>query len=406
MLDQGAFKSPSLRNIEFSAPYMHDGRFETSVIYGRITFPYIFFVSLSSLFAGILNSYGKFGVVSATPIFLNLFLIFAMILSYILDWEVGVILSISIPLSGILQLIVLIHTTRKLGYFPKLKIPKFNGKIRKLLIIALPAVLTGGVIHINLLVGRQIASYYEGAIAWLNYADRLYQLPLGVVGVALGSVLLPKLSEKIQLDNSSELNNVVSHALKIAAILIFPATAALIILPVPIITVLFERGEFSIIDSRNTASALSIYATGLPAFVLHKIFTPIFFSKGDTKTPFRIAVFSMLANIILAISLIGHFEFLAPVLSTSISSWIMAFALYHKSKKLGFYFDWKLIKEIIMILVSTIILSLVLILAQKEWFYLLTTNNFSLFYLIILISASSSIYFLTLWFFGILNKNK
>jgi len=386
--------------------FENDVRFETSVIYGRITFPYIFFVSLSSLFAGILNSYGKFGVVSATPIFLNLFLIFAMILSYILDWEVGIMLSISVPLSGILQLIVLIHTTRKLGYFPKLKIPKFNGKIRKLLIIALPAVLTGGVIHINLLVGRQIASYYEGAIAWLNYADRLYQLPLGVVGVALGSVLLPKLSEKIQLDNSSELHNAVSHALKIAAILIFPATAALIILPVPIITVLFERGEFSIIDSKNTASALSIYATGLPAFVLHKIFTPIFFSKGDTKTPFRIAVFSMLANIILAISLIGHFEFLAPVLSTSISSWIMAFALYHKSKKLGFYFDWKLIKEIIMILVSTIILSLVLILAQKEWFYLLTNNNFRLFYLIILISASSSIYFLTLWFFGILNKNK
>ena len=103
---------------------------------------------------------------------------------------------------------------------------------------------------------------------------------------------------------------------------------------------------------------------------------------------------------------ISHFEFLAPVLSTSISSWIMAFALYHKSKKLGFYFDWNLIKKITMILVSTIILSLVLILAQKEWFYLLTTNNFSLFYLIILISASSSIYFLTLWFFGILNKNK
>ena len=144
--------------------FENDVRFETSVIYGRITFPYIFFVSLSSLFAGILTSYGKFGVVSATPIFLNLFLIFAMILSYILDWEVGVILSISIPLSGILQLIVLIHTTRKLGYFPKLKIPKFNGKIRKLLIIALPAVLTGGVIHINLLVGRQIASYYDGAI--------------------------------------------------------------------------------------------------------------------------------------------------------------------------------------------------------------------------------------------------
>ena len=392
--------------LAMASGFENDARFETSIIYGRITFPYIFFVSLSSLFAGILNSYGKFGVVSATPIFLNLFLILAMILSYILDWEIGIILSISIPLSGILQLIVLIHATRKLGYYPKLNLPKFNGKIRKLLIIALPAVLTGGVIHINLLVGRQIASYYEGAIAWLNYADRLYQLPLGVVGVALGSILLPKLSEKIQLDNSSEMHNVVSNALKIAAILIFPATAALIILPLPIITVLFERGEFSIIDSQNTASALAIYATGLPAFVLHKIFTPIFFSKGDTKTPFKIALFSMLANIILAMSLIGHFEFLAPVLSTSISSWIMAFALYHKSKKLGFYFDLKLIKKIIMILASTFILSLVLIFAQKEWFYLLTNHNFSLIYLITLICASSSVYFIILWFFGILKKNK
>ena len=177
-------------------------------------------------------------------------------------------------------------------------------------------------------------------------------------------------------------------------------------LPLPVITVLFERGEFSIIDSQNTASALAIYATGLPAFVLHKILTPIFFSKGDTKTPFKIALFSMLVNIILAMSLISHFEFLAPVLSTSISSWIMAFALYHKSKKLGFYFDLKLIKKIIMILASTFILSLVLIFAQKEWFYLLTNHNFSLIYLITLICASSSVYFIILWFFGILKKNK
>ena len=128
------------------------------------------------------------------------------------------------------------------------------------MIIALPVVLSGGVIHINLLVGRQIASYYDGAIAWLNYADRLYQLPLGVVGIALGSVLLPKLSEKIQLDNVSEMNRVVHNALKIAFVLILPATVALIILPIQIITVLFERGEFSNIDTKNTASALAIYA--------------------------------------------------------------------------------------------------------------------------------------------------
>ena len=357
------------------------------------------------MFAGILNSYGKFGVVAAAPIFLNLLLILAMILSYLLNWEVGIILSISVPVSGILQLIILIHATRKLGYYPKLRIPKFDGKIRKLLVIALPAVLSGGVIHINLLVGRQIASYYDGAIAWLNYADRLYQLPLGVIGIALGSILLPKLSEKFLLDNLSEMNGLVHNALKIASILILPATAALIILPLPIVTVLFERGEFSSLDAKNTASALSIYAFGLPAFVLHKIFTPIFFSKGDTKTPFRIALLAMLANIVIAISLISNFEYLAPVLSTSISSWIMAFALYFQSKKLGFYFDWILIKKMMLIFLSTIILSFILGFASNKWFYFLTSDSLRLLYLMILISVSIIIYFNILWLFGVFKKN-
>ena len=263
-----------------------------------------------------------------------------------------------------------------------------------------------GVIHINLLVGRQIASYYDGAIAWLNYADRLYQLPLGVVGIALGSVLLPKLSEKIQLDNVSAMNRVVHNALKIAFVLILPATVALIILPTPIITVLFERGEFSNIDSKNTASALAIYAFGLPAFVLHKIFTPMFFAKGNTKTPFRIALISMLSNIILALFLINFVGYLAPVFSTTISSWIMAFALYYESKKIGFYLDRKLIKEIFIVLLSTLILVLVLLVAEKEFFYLLVFNKFNAIYLFTLISVSSFIYFTILWLLGILKKNK
>ena len=391
--------------LAMASGFGNDQRFETSVFFGRITFPYIFFVSVSSLFAGILNSYGKFGIVSATPIFLNVCLILAMILSYFLDWEVGKILSISVPISGILQLIVLIHSCRKIGYNPKLNLPKLDAKIKKLMIIALPVVLSAGVIHINLLVGRQIASYYDGAIAWLNYADRLYQLPLGVVGIALGSVLLPKLSEKILLDNVSEMNQVVHNAFKIASILILPATVALIILPLPIITVLFERGEFSSIDSKNTASALVIYAFGLPAFVLHKIFTPIFFAKGDTKTPFRIALFSMLSNIIVALFLINFVGYLAPVFSTTISSWIMAFALYYQSKKIGFYLDRELIKKIFLILLSTFILSLILLIAENEFFDLFIYDKFKLIYLFTLISVSSFIYFAILWFLGILKKN-
>ena len=390
--------------LAMASGFIDDKRFDLAVFFGRITFPYIFFVSLSSLFSGILNSYGKFGLVSATPIFLNLLLILSMILSHLFNWEVGTMLSISVPLSGFLQLILLVQASKKLGFYPKLSIPKFDGKIKKLFIIALPAILSGGVIHINLLVGRQIASYYDGAIAWLNYADRLYQLPLGVIGIALGSVLLPKLSEKFILNNLNKMNDVINNSLKIAAILILPASAALIILPIPIVTVLFERGEFSSLDSKNTALALSLYAVGLPAFVLHKIFTPIFFSKGDTKTPFRIALFTMFANIIIALILMSHLKFLAPVLSISISGWIMAFALYFQSRKLGFLLDLKLIKNIALIMVSCLILSLILFFASKEWFYFLTRDNLRFLYLISLIFICSFIYFIILWAFGIFKK--
>ena len=285
--------------LAMASGFGNDNRFETSVFFGRITFPYIFFVSVSSLFAGILNSYGKFGIVSATPIFLNISLILAMILSYVFDWEVGTILSISVPISGILQLIVLVQSCRKIGYSPKLNLPKLDAKIKKLMIIALPVVLSGGVIHINLLVGRQIASYYDGAIAWLNYADRLYQLPLGVVGIALGSVLLPKLSEKIQLDNVSEMNRVVHNALKIAFVLILPATVALIILPIPIITVLFERGEFQEFDVAMTSASLVAYAYALPFLLNSKFFNSIFFATSKTKFVLLLGIVSLFINLLL-----------------------------------------------------------------------------------------------------------
>ena len=382
----------------------YDSRFDLAVYYGRITFPYIFMVSLSSLFAGILNSYGKFAAASAAPIILNLFLIFAMLLSHYLNLEMGLLISISVPLSGLLQLIILMQSAQKIGFKLKFTRPKFDQKLKKLTIIAFPAILSGGVIQINLLIGRQIASYFDGAIAWLNYADRLYQLPLGVIGIALGSVLLPKLSEKALLTDPSKMNEVLQDSLKIAGILTLPATVALIIIPFPLISVLFERGAFSNTDSQFTANALAIYAFGLPAYVLHKIFTPIFFSHGDTKTPLKIAVFAMLANILLAISLIQSFGYLSPVISTTISSWIMAIILYQKSKKLGFRLSLKLFTPFIKILFATAVLSLILIMASVTGFNLLTSNNLSALYLFLLILVSTSAYFFTLWLLEINKK--
>ena len=381
-----------------------DSRFDLAVYYGRVTFPYIFMVSLSSLFGGILNSYGKFSATSAAPIILNVFLIFAMLLAHESDLDMGFVICLSVPLSGLMQLLILIQSASKLGFFPKFVWPKFDQKLKRLIIIAFPAVLSGGVIHINLLVGRQIASYFDGAIAWLNYADRLYQLPLGVIGIALGSVLLPKLSEKKLLDNPNKMNEVLNDCLKIAAILTIPATAALIIISLPLISVLFERGAFSNIDSQFTAKALVIYAFGLPAYVLHKIFTPIFFSRGDTTNPFIIAVISMLSNVVIAVSLIKYFGYLSPVISTTISSWLMAILLFQKSRSLGFKISVTLLYPCIKIFIASSVLSLILIYASFGWLQVLISSDLRGFYLFLLILFSASAYFLILWILGFFKR--
>jgi putative peptidoglycan lipid II flippase len=378
-----------------------DSRFELTVYYGRITFPYIFMVSLSSLFGGILNSYGNFKATSVAPLILNLFLIIALVSSYAWDLDTGLMICISIPLSGLMQLLILIRASRQLGFSFKIIMPNFDKNLRRLTIIAFPAILSGGVIHINLLVGRQIASHFEGAIAWLNYADRLYQLPLGVIGIALGSVLLPTLSEKTLLNDPSQMNRAVHQCLKIAALLTLPATAALIIIPLPLVSVLFERGVFSDLDSQYTATALAIYALGLPAFILHKIFTPIFFSKGDTSTPFKIAVISMLGNLLVALSLINFLGYLSPVVSTTISSWVMAALLYQRSRSLGFRINSSLIKPCLKILAATSVLSMTLIFISAEATQLLIVSELRSLYLAFLILFSSAIYFLMLWLLGI-----
>ncbi|MFL2791041.1 MAG: murein biosynthesis integral membrane protein MurJ [Paracoccaceae bacterium] len=381
-----------------------DSRFELTVYYGRITFPYIFMVSLSSLFGGILNSHGNFKATSAAPVILNIFLIFALLLSHVWNLDTGLMISISIPLSGLTQLLILIQASRRLGFSFKIVKPKFDKNLRRLTIIAFPAILSGGVIHVNLLVGRQIASHFEGAIAWLNYADRLYQLPLGVIGIALGSVLLPTLSGKSHLNNPMEMNKAVHQCLKIAAVLTLPATAALIIIPLPLVSVLFERGLFSNLDSQSTAKALAIYALGLPAYVLHKIFTPIFFSQGDTSTPFKIAVIAMLANLLLALSLINFLGYLSPVLSTTISSWMMAGLLYQQSRSLGFRISFSSFTPYLKILLATSILSLILIIVSVKSSQLLIASELRSFYLVFLILFCSAVYFFILWSLGINKK--
>ena len=174
-----------------------DQRFELAVIYTRITFPYLLFISVTALLSGIMNSIGKFAVAAAAPIILNLIFITCLNLASYRGWNIGLSLACAVPIAGFFQMSFLWIAVRRSGFTILPKFSKLNPDLKRLFKIAIPAILSGGLIQINLLVGRQVASHFDGGIAWLSYADRLYQLPLGVVGISIGIVLLPNLAKQL-----------------------------------------------------------------------------------------------------------------------------------------------------------------------------------------------------------------
>ncbi len=377
-------------------------KFELSVGYGRVMFPYIFLISIGSAFGAILNSLGFFKITAAAPILLNIILIVALVVSKFMQLDIGWMITFAVPLAGVLQMTCIILVCYYKGVMPKISLPKINTDTKKFLLLAGPAILAGGVVQINLLIGRQISSFFDGAVAWLSYADRIYQLPLGVVGIALGVVLLPDLSRKFKSNDSLEAEETINKAILLSLSLVIPATIALMIIPDSIIRVLFERGAFEPVDTRYTADALFIFAIGLPAFVLHKIFLPIFFSKDNTKTPFQIALVCMLANLIISLALIKTLGFLATAMGTTISSWLMLYLLIHFAKKYSLNFDRnkRLVKAIFGIIFCSAIMGIFLYYADL---YLYNAYNYGLAkYLafLFLIGSAACMYLLSLYLLG------
>lgn len=381
-----------------------DTRFELTVDYGRVMFPYIVFISLAAFFSGILNSFNRYSVAAGVPLLLNFFLIVALLLANIFDKNYGMFLIIAVPSAGFLQLFVIWYEARKLSLSIKIRIPIFSKDIKTLLKIALPAALAGGVVQINLLIGRQVASFFEGAIAWLSYADRLYQLPLGVVGIAIGIVLLPDLSKKVHNLNHDGVNESINRSAELAFLLICPATVALISIPEIIIGILFERGEFSHKDTIFTGNALRIYAFGLPAFVFQKILSTIYFSHGNTRSPFNYAVVSMFTNLILAVGLVPFMGYLAPVIGTTIAGWVITWLLWRNSKGFNIQISKSLKSNFIKINLSSAVMCLTLLLLAST----LSTElkepyvRYIAFSLLILVGTFT--YFLSLKFLGFFKK--
>jgi putative peptidoglycan lipid II flippase len=298
-------------------------KFELAVQFSRITFPYLLFISMVSLMAGVLNSFGRFAAAAATPILLNLCLIFAVIGLTPLTETPGHALSWGVAGAGVVQFLWLLVACGRAGIWLRLPWPRLTPRVRLLMRRALPVAIGAGIYQINLVIDTVIASLLpSGSISYLFYADRVNQLPLGIVGVAIGTALLPLLSRQVRAGSADAALHSQNRALEFAFLMTLPAAAALVVIAGPVISVLFERGEFGADDARATAAALSAYATGLPAYVLAKTLTPGYYARQDTVTPVKIAALTTGVNLVLNLILMGPFLYVGIAIATSVSSWL------------------------------------------------------------------------------------
>ncbi|HMQ42361.1 MAG TPA: murein biosynthesis integral membrane protein MurJ [Paracoccus sp. (in: a-proteobacteria)] len=323
-----------------AAGFVGDERFALAVEYGRITFPYILLISLASMIGGVLNAHHRFTAAAAAPVLLNLLFIVAMYLGRWFGWDLGLTLAWATPVTGIAQLGLVWWDARRTGWTFLPRRPRLTPDIKRLLVIALPAMFAGGVVQINLLVGRQVGSFFDGAIAWLSYSDRLYQLPLGVVGAAVAVVLLPELARRLRAGDEAGGQAAFSRATEFGLFLTLPAAFAIAVIAVPMVSTLFERGQFTAEDTRQTANALIVYALGLPAFVMQKILQPLYFAREDTRSPFRFALISMVVNAAVAFGLMGIVGFLAAAIGTSVAAWVMVGQLWLGTREMGQSTRW------------------------------------------------------------------
>ena len=315
--------------------FAQDERFDLAVLYGRIAFPYILLISLAALLSGVLNALGRFVAAAAAPVLLNMLFLAAIGAAVAMGWPVGLALAWAVPVAGAAQLALVWWAAARAGYRLVPRRPRLTPELRRLAVIAAPAMLAGGVVQVNLLVGRQVASHFEGAIAWLSYADRLYQLPLGVVGIATGVVLLPDLSRRLQAGDAEGGRAAFSRAGEIGMALTIPASVALVAIPGPIVAVLFERGAFSAEDARATAIAVAIYGAGLPAFVMQKVLQPLYFARHDTRRPFRYALAALAVNAGVAVGLSPVLGYAAAAWGTTLAGWAMLWLLWRGTGGMG-----------------------------------------------------------------------
>ena len=371
-------------------------KLELTIYLTRITFPFLFFISIASFFAAVLNSHNKFALAAAAPIVLNIVLILTLLLTKYLGDNLVEYLAYAVTISGFVQFAILMKFVKNfipISFAFKLKVEK---KVKFFFSKLLPSIFSSGVTQINILVGTIIASFQASAVSYLYYADRIYQINLAIAGIAIGTVLLPNLSKYVKENKKKKIDLIQNKSLELSLFLSLPATFALLIASEEITSSLFGYGSFDIQSVKNSANALFYFALGLPAFAFIKVFSSFIFARQNTKVPFYFSVISVIVNIIISLYFFNQIGFIIIPIATSVSSWINSILLLiYLTNKNFFTFRIEIIFSFLKIIFTSIIASLffyyLLNLSQK---YLMYDSSFKLITILSLVIFTLIVYFL------------
>ncbi len=411
----GVIAAPVLVMI-FAPGFLDDSnKYQLTVDMVRLTFPYILFISLTAFAGGILNSYGRFGVPALTPVFLNLCLIGAALwLAPHMD-EPVMALAWGVLLAGIVQLAFQIPFLLRLRLLPRPLWRRGHEGVRRIGRMMLPAIFGSSVAQINLLIDTLIASFLvTGSVSWLYYSDRLVEFPLGVFGIALATVILPRLSQHYAQASTEAHSRTVDWALRMVMLIGTPAAIGLLVLAGPMLTTLFQYGEFGVHDVEMARLSLMAYALGLLGFIMVKVLAAAFYSRQDMRTPVKIAVIAMVANIVMNVAFVvpmvkldipGPHAGLA--LATAFASFLNALLLYRSLRRRGLLQlspGWRSL--LLQVVAANAVMALVLVLVAGDLGAWLDNGwRARAADLVICVVAGAAAYFLTLWISGLRRRH-
>ena len=362
-------------------------------------------ISLVSLFSGILNSISRFTAAAFAPALLNL----AMLTSLLMFRQGGPVtataLAAAVTVGGILQLALLLAACKRAGIILKVRKPKLTPGVKQFIRVVLPATLGAGVYQVSVFIDTFfLARIGTGAVSWFNYADRLNQLPLGVIGAAIGTAILPQVSRHVDIGEADKAAKVQGQAAELAMLLCLPAALALAVSALPLVSAIFEAGRLNANDARNTALTLSLIALGLPAYVLVKVLTPGFYARRDTATPVKVALVVLAVNIFLNFVLIWGLGYGIGGLAAAvaISSWLNCTILYVLLHRRGhFRIEKWLASRLFRQLVAAAAMAAVLIAVRTAlagWF--LGSAGHRLAAVVAIVGAGLVVYFPLVWVLG------